>query len=76
MKHVSVKLYSSYLNEIFQISTSKSKDNAFYMDVPVGRYMGSNVLFGYLSIGIWELVVCATNIEKTIGESRSRADIF
>mgnify|MGYP000230300920 FL=1 len=46
------------------------------MDVPVGRYMGSNVLFGYLSIGIWELVVCATNIEKTIGDSRSRADIF
>ena len=31
MKHVSVKLYSSYLFEIFQISTSKSKDNAFYI---------------------------------------------
>lgn len=46
------------------------------MDVPVGRYMGSNVLFGYLSIGIWELVVCEENIEKTIGDSRSRADIF
>ncbi len=31
MRHVSATLYSGYLIEIYQISTSKSKDNAFYI---------------------------------------------